>query len=559
MFCKIAEVDDNDVLESMLDNISDYLDSIRFWFLNTEINVICTTPLACVNTVREIGIPFFRQQNVVTDFEANLSDLAIHVDLPFRQAPYSLILSSPREVSDVGVETPLLLNIPRGILTLQSTHSYRSIGINNATCNHLTSILLSINYNYTSYLDNMRYSIMGDGLGNGCMLFSALSRNSTFVFTTMPDEQFLHIDPVAALSISELNNNVIHSNHIRQGIWDLKHKDTYEGLYNLYGGSNIYFCDAETNKYDPEFPNIYINVCEYFVETRVDEGLLILQVSADYMDVIMKCLAYLSYNCQSVLMTQPRSIFCGLNFYIVAYGRSNMNFGVNKVLESKLSFLQHTELARFIERTSAYWNNLALAPDITIRFRSSIPKLNEKLAILPPLWVSLYNKLLGQLIDNKYLESLRISSSRPTPHHYSMLYQLNTIENMRSIYQSLTSNVPQENTHAEAYYSSDFQAHRIHIIRRYLSHMGFNWALQKLTTPDLHAFTEKQAKDAYVSALSALQRRDFDPTHDYPDLFMRKMIGKRGEVLDYWSAFVLGVQLVQTIIAWTSSLQTRGG
>lgn len=539
------------IYDTIVYRYDEVVDSLERWRETSTVSTLCTTKQICLEVIRSQGVPFNRGGRVREDHQVN----ALEMDRCVIRPPNAPWIHSFRRISapsDIHVSSHVAPPIYTPCYTARLASLHRPLGSNNSTINHLLYIWTGLGLNALINLSQISVSILGDGLGNGTLYFASITRNSQIVFTSRPDEAYIHIYPVAALEMIETKDNTLSVDHIREGIWDLREASNFERLSAAYGRQQIIFCDAEPVPFEANFGVIYENATDYYLTVRDVNTIFIMQMSIDYLDSVMKVLVRLSLECDKVYICQPPSIYCWRNIYVVAQHASpvlnypNITTATARVSRRSALDIVHA-LARFIQYQER------LLQDRSFHLDFNVPNINLVLMnTLPALWVSLYTKLTDTPLDLDYLGLMReylttydlLSITR-------LLRRLSLRRNINYLLRELSNNVPVH--HRTAGFNMDFQAARIITAQRVMEYYGFEIALHYLIN-GATVIPENVIHADFDNALATLPARDHIPDQYLHERFMRHTLGPNDVRLDYWFFFTRGTRLVQSLVAWMSAL-----
>nr|UYE93852.1 MAG: RNA-dependent RNA polymerase [Hattula chuvirus] len=531
------------------------------WMEQTQITVLCTTAWACLTTLREATRTFRETSNLPDDYHVTLDNLSNTWRTSLDNNRYGCIIPRPSEnpaVSTAIITQPLIRDQEYFPL---SSHLWRPYGVHNASTNHLMLIFHYLNVDRHIDFTGLSLCSMGDGLGNCTQFLARFGHRMRIVFTSKPDNQMLHISPSIALETITQRRHLLYNSHIRDGIWDLKDAQTFRELHVLYQRHDIYLCDAEPTPGEADFFQVYYNVCNYYVETRKEGGVLIMQIRSTSPMVLGKCLSFLGMHCTSVNLFQPPSITDPDTYYVVASGTRH---GTQLLNAREVNITPRTAaiIRAFFIQTARQRNDERTRGLNVVNLRSDMPRLHWYRLTLPPLWISMMSKELGVAIsETEVLQYVTQSSGNRSPWTLPIVWRLNTLSNMNYLREGLDAQtVASRAVLARGTFSTDFHANRLIRVYRLMVHYGFNWALS-LYHQGYEEVTEDDLKGSYLAAYLALPARDRILDIESVQFFSVVYEMHTGLKVSYWSNFVKGVRILQEFSAWLHCIQQmqRGG
>lgn len=555
LFQRRGQVEEQEIIDMIEGDIDVFVANALEWMAETSINVISTTTLACLATLREKGVSFRDQAPDINAFDASIGrmDTVWAPSLP--PMVYGVLVPTPSENPDVSSEVLVQPIIREHECLPDDAYLFRPYGVNNASADHLVLIFQYLGVGRGTDFSHLSVSMLGDGLGNGTRFFARFGYEMRIVFTTKPDNQMLHISPDAALEEITARRHILYNRHIQEGVWDLKDYHTYEELYRIYGRHDIFFCDAEPSPGEQEFEEVYYNICNHFVAARKEGALLIMQVAATNPYTIGQCLSFLAMHCSHTFIIQPQSISRPYTYYLVAYGHRRAT-PLYEARDVNITPRTATVVRSFMARMSGLRNDRRSAAHNRISFVSTMSRVHYYRHSLPPLWVSFMNKDLGVVIAWSQVQQL-VSQSSGQGRYWEIppITQLHTYDQQEYLIRGLRDPTEQsERLMAQPRFGLDFHANRIMRVQRYLLQAGFNWALTiyRSGTGDI---LEADYKTAFYQLYFSLPWRDkiIDPND--PNFFSSVTILPNGVRVSYWGHFYRGVCIVQMLAGWMHVIQ----
>nr|QHA33913.1 RdRp [Atrato Chu-like virus 1] len=537
-------------------NREEFHHEVHFWILDASVTITCTTALACLTTLRSDGVPFRSMDDRPDDYHVDQHSLKNRLSLIAAVSRYTIIIpyavDNP-DVSEVIMDQPV---IRENMYLPLSSHLWRPYGSHNSTTNHLMWIFNSLGVNPDCQFSGLSLCALGDGMGNGTLFFVTKNRNMRIVFTTKPDDQMLHIQPVVAMAAIKHNKHMLYAEHIRDGIWDLTDTNTFQSLYRLYQRHDVYFCDAELSSDLINWVQIWKNVCEYYVTTRKEQALLIIQVSTADTESLGRCCSFLAARCMFVAMSQPPSISDPQTYYLVAQGERTACLYM-EVDQLRVSARIASVLRDFIVRQVASRNKERSATESRVNLRVKSPRMKAFASYFPPLWISSYTHDLGKSITEAYRVDLcSKSSAYPDIWKMEILQELDTSREATKLRHTLDNGSQHKSAQVRPYYHQDYHANRLFRIRRLFIHYGFNWALMMYRS-GIEFILEEELKAVFIEVYESLPRRDQILPTDQEGIYSRYTVLESGLKVSYWGSFIRGIHIVQELISWLHVIQTR--
>lgn len=555
LFTSHARTAESDVYDLFELDPSLFFPNFNIWIDAEEIKVISTTSWACLSTLRESGQCFREDPRRLEDYNIGqglLSDVWRQDDVRSRD-----VLSIPLPSENPIDNSPILVQpiIREEDRLPDVAHLNRPFGAHNATVNHLILIFESIGISPSTDFSGLSLCAMGDGIGNGTLFFSRFGYRMRIIFTTAPDNQMLHISPVVALEQIARRNHVLYNQHLQQGIWDLRDPHTFIELESLYHRHDIYFCDAEPPPDQEGFDEVYYNVCNFFIATRKEGAVLILQIQSTSTIALGKCLTFLAMHCTNSLLLRPASLSRPYTYYIAAFGQRR----AAPYTDSRLTNIMPrtaTMIRSYLASRASLMNATRSSVSCQLTLRGDFPRVPTYRLYIPPLWVSSMSKSLGTSIEGRLVAQM-VTESSGTYNYWEIsgLDRLNTLSQMRYIRDDLDLTDPGVRpVHAAAYFSVDYQANRIIKVQRYLLHCGFNWALI-LFKRGILFIPERSLKEAYMDVYMSLPYRDKIIDPDEGHMYHYTTTLPNGLLISYWSNFMDGVVIVQQLSGWLHAIR----
>lgn len=545
------KIDVNRIFVSIQEDLEVIVDTATALFDTIQSSYTWTTTLACIETIRknpnvftkypEYKIPTERSRLIMNQY---FKEPRTDVHSPALQIKHTDFT----DISRVQTFTPDLCPTTNSRI-IRTEYLHRAYGSSNNTMNHLTFIYDFFQYDRQSIISHKGYCIsaLGDGIGNGTAFLAKMHKQSYFVFTTKPPTAIQHVRPsVAEDDLYDFDSSCAYEHNL-QGLWDLKSQTTIDYLTNTHGCQHIYFCDAEPEPNESDFYILYQNVVNYYLETRLEDSLLIMQVAWDNPHELMKIVSALKERTHNVYLIQTPSERCYLGLYLVAWG-SNGNLSKIHWKNYRIPSGIFGAISKYLNRRAKIFYYKYHSRPRRVLLTDISPFKNVWNMHLPALWISYLRKELNVSLDEEFLTKLAMLSryhdfSSVNPVSYKVgQYILGTLSSQDS--QVLYRN---------QVYSMEYRAHRVFLSRLYMIYSGWDYMFKTYLIQNRRDLSEKEVRTAFFHDCCKLPTRDFDPNTPYTNIYNGKMLDDTGYELNYWEFYCRGIEICLSYVGWLNS------
>lgn len=512
---------------------------------------VWTTALACIETIR-------KEQNVFNKYPEHripTETSRVIMNSYFKEVITDGISPALRighvdftQCQELGMESIGDIPVSKSRV-IRSEYIHRAFGSSNNTMNHLTFIYEFFQYNRHEIMAHSQYCIsaLGDGIGNGTAFLAKIHKSSSFVFTTKPCNELQHVRPIVAEDDLITHNSTCAYEHNLQGLWDLKSNATIDYLVETFGHQHIIFCDAEPEPYELDFHLLYQKIVEYYFRTRLDNSVLILQVSWSNLLEFLKILTVLRQYTINVYMIQSPSERCYLSLYIIAWGSSkdvpNFNWNFTRIPSTIIG-----SVTKYLARRSKEFRRRLDDKPRKIFLTHAPQYVQAWTMTLPALWISYLRKELNVLVDDDFLTKLAIVQD------YRSFSRINPVSRVVGDYLLLTLQSRDSQTiYRDQVYNMDYRTHRVFLARMFMVYEGWSQMFDLFFLQDRRIITEEEFRGMFYRSCCKLPLRDFDPHGTYKGIYTGKMSNESGFEFNYWEHYCKGVEVCLSYVAWLFS------
>jgi hypothetical protein len=521
------------------------------------INFYHTTPLACIDTIRSLPSALAPSDNI-DEFEGSPLTGMQNFFQPIDTRSQARIHRLPPYISDFGMRQFVadVSDTTRSRRVINNEYSQRAFGCSNDTMNRLRYIFHHFRNpdHLDTVLEHVSVHCMGDGIGNGTAFFGYHFKNSRFIFTTKPDRSYINIYPSVADNVIKQHNHLIANDHVREGIFDLTESHTFEHLIKLYNGQNIYFCDAEPSPGSNYIYGLYQNVVRYFLDSRFNDSILILQLSIEAPHKACQVLSVLGKYCTNVYVVLPPSVKCVFSHYVIAWGNNQLYSGDITDHDYQTPITYVNMMQNIIDFAVYVVNSNCGGNTRSIYLRSTHPACNTITSSLPPLWISYVQKQFNHNVTKEQLmtiKQLAFSSDTIDTIIQNVNFPFST---QTRYYHGLLDGDNADSIIKDSPYNMNYRQHRIYICSKYFELKGWEtiWNMTKTT---LNVTSERHLRTIFLQICRTLPQRDYDPNIKYDQIFSKAgMKYPDGSLLPYWNSFCLGCEMYLSFLSWVTML-----
>lgn len=544
------------IVEHIAENVDAAISDAVAVFEELSVEITITTPLNCLETLKihasEQPARHDRHYERATHIP-----LQEYFTVPTTIPRHNMVICPPYEENATYVplpETPYFDRYDRRNISNQFLH--RVLGNSNDTPNRLNYIFHYLkNPRYEGPTKGIHMSILGDGIGNGLSYLLSQFPQTHAVFTTRPEAKNLEVRPIVCEQFIESSLSQIYVDHAIEGIYDLSDEDVIQHLITRYGSQNLYFCDAEPGPNDQEkIFLVYKNIIHYFLSTRSEHSILIMQCTVEKASLYTQYMAILQQYCTNVINILPYTVRCVYSQYIVAWGvRLPYRCQTLRLPDQIPTGIYNMYTKIFANTVRAYEAQRASSDGlIRLNTKEFIFNFNAMVRITP-LWASYCQRYLNKLIPNELICQIRNDMYSDEDKTQVMLKHAPRFEDFIQNYLAILSKPDHDPVMRIQRYGMDYREHRLAVVRTLMVAYGWESAFYYYTTRH-ESVSMKVVRGLFLNLCETLPRRDYTPEKKYIGVFsVTGMYDPDGAKLDYWNFFCRGFEFFLSYVAWCNA------
>lgn len=549
LMVNVIDFNVTDLINLIVQIPGDLFEPVMNRFDQLIVNVTYTTAQACIETIRRCPSVFsqYSLDQVPTEnrmlpmeeyFEARLPGATDHV------------MRCP--VLGEFVDADVIENEPLNVDAFTSrvvhpSYLHRLYGNSNDTMNKLLPIYTYFSYNLQRERSQLRISAMGDGIGNGTAFLAGIHPQSHFVFTTRPLMHLHHTRPVVAEHILRTQNSSCSYEHNLHGANDLSTSHVREFLEVTYGSQHIYFCDAEPEPNKEDIFLVYENVIQYYLDTRFENSVLIMQVNSLNFVKLAKILTVMRGCTENVYVFQSKSERCAYGHYIICWKRIKPTYTIDWA-QVRVSFNMSTSLNRYLTKTNRYHTTIRLGKPRSISFLGLPNGVRYWHERLPALWISYLRKRLNVFVSDENFYQLMNA-----PNVKRVIANNPVSEAIGNKLLSILHHKGDDVLYRAQVYDMNKRAHRAEIAGLYLFWAGWTTIYRAKIINRIDRIDERSLRTSFYTYCANMPLRDFNPTLAYTNVYTNRMKDPSGYDLPYWKNFADGAEVGLSYIGWLHS------
>lgn len=540
-------------LRAMMDLIltvpGDLFDPVMDRFNSLNVAVTYTTAQACIETIRKCPSVFaqYSVDQVPTENKMQPMEEYFEARLP---KPSDMVMRCPVlgdfVVSDPIESHPLDADLFKSRI-VHPAYMHRLYGHSNDTMNKLLPIYEYFQYNTSRERSQLRISTMGDGIGNGTAFLAGIHPKSHFVFTTRPLVHMHHTRPDVAEQILSSQGSSCSYEHNLHGTCDLSESHVREFLEATYGSQHIYFCDAEPEPNGADIFKVYENVIQYYLDTRFDSSVLIMQVNSTNFLRLAKLLKVLRSCTENVYLFQSNSERCFYGHYIICWKKIAARQSI-KWNEVEITYNLCASLNRYLGKTNKRHQTIRLIKPRAIQFLN-LPSIHKRWhESLPALWISYIRKRLNVFVSDTTYYQLMSATTLEQVRAYNPV-----LDSLGNKLLAILSKRGDDILYRSQVYNMNRRSHRVEICNLYMFWSGWNTIYRARIIKRETKIDETYLRTAFYTSCVSLPTRDFDPNIPYSQIYTNRMKDPTGYDLPYWKNFADGAEVCLSYIGWLTA------
>lgn len=323
---RFTDIPWNESFEYILENEEEVKDRCNRYLDRFTCRIVLSDVATCINIIRGRRIEIIDEPNIEV-IQDNIP-IAGMVQIRPRiidNPPRSVILPWEKTTMNEANFAPIVRDFVYNKVILDQCHCYRPYGSGTSSMNELLECLnlISIHQQLPDFINT---ACLGEGYGGMLDCLSRLTHNSLFLFDTLPMNPEVETYPFLANDSLEQNNNVVLTQHMMEGYYDLQENVTlerYEQYEHLY---NIITCDAEVGDYNtPGRISLILNVVRFYIRNRTVNGVSIFKLNICEELGLHYVVAELPGTTRHIILHRCKSSNIGGEIYLIAFGILNQD------------------------------------------------------------------------------------------------------------------------------------------------------------------------------------------------------------------------------------------
>lgn len=524
----------------------DFCEPVMNRFNQLRVNVTYTTAQACIETIRKCPSVFSQYTLDQVPTEHRMLPMEEYFDCRLPGVK-DMVMRCPTLgeylTSDVVEDAPIDREQFKSRI-IHPAYLHRPYGSSNDTMNKLLFIYEYFQYNTDRERPCLKISTMGDGIGNGTAFLAGLHPKSHFVFTTRPLIHLHHTRPVVAEHIINATGSSCSFEHNLHGTYDLSEVHVRKYLTATFKAQHIYFCDAEPEPNGEDIFEVYENVTQYYLDTRYDNSILIMQVNSTNFERLARLLTVLRSCTENVYILQPPSERCFYGHYIVCWKSTSFVHDINWN-NVKISYNMCAALNRYLKKTNSEHVRTLVEKPRSIQF-VNLPVIRKYWhEQLPALWITYLRKRLNIFVPNETVYELVSATKLEQVKAYNPVPE--TIG--RKLLAILQAQEDDQLYRAQVYNMNN-RAHRSEICNLYMFWSGWCTIYKVRIVRKNRKVDEAFLRSSFYTSCTNLPLRDFDHTMNFTGIYTNRMKDPTGFELPYWKNFADGAEVCLSFIGW---------
>lgn len=310
---KVSKFSWGELYQSFLENYDTVVDIIS-GFLDRSVKAYHISIAECTSTVLEFeGLepraparPDARDGNLHYTITSAMKNTGPnHVKLP----TLNYLSEEKHDFKEHGDLQEQGLHQPSGYATCQP------VGYCNASASTLSEIMLHLNMKPKQMLKNLNIVCLADGVGSFTSWFAWNSVGCNILFNSLPESDQVQL-PYAAMT--RAGENTIITDHMFQGVYDLKHVSTIDKYMDIVGVCHILTCDIDIMEDDNVLAErIWVNVIRGCLKLLSANGLFICKVRFCMTELSQKFMSTVRSIFMDSYLVKPHSVSADDTLYII--------------------------------------------------------------------------------------------------------------------------------------------------------------------------------------------------------------------------------------------------
>jgi len=422
-------------------------------------------------------------------------------------------------------------------ICINEQYLHRPLGYSNSSPNNLIDIWneFKIPIFEIRYLNIMCF---GDGRGSIAALMAELYPNSTIMFNTLLRD-YIEQPPIAALNIAERNNSVIIYEHLASSYDNLAESTVIDYYIKNFTNPTIIISEAEIPPEDHMTQvRVAFNLIRYYLHNRTQNTILILKISMSTSYAFNMALSILSRTSLFLYVYKALPMRCVPIVHIICWGvledQKISNDSIIEWTNTPISSIVAIKCRKFIDDLLKTEEKRLDRADINLRKPS--PNWSSWINMLELHWINIlairYNIIVNY--DQTFAQFKNYSYD---------VYMTPIIQSMTNASIVIKDSLNEGGIiHRHQSWNPNTQTHRIILINKYLSILGWLYVVKKYAncnTKDCYIF-DKDIKSYFVAEILKLDDRDM-PLGIKDKLFTKQHIVNEVR-FNYYKSFIDGCQ-----------------
>nr|WET19885.2 MAG: polymerase [Freshwater turtle neural virus 1] len=483
-----------------------------------KVTIAQATLVDCINRVRdepEANPIQYRHGETPMDREGEIvvnNEREPQVDIGFHMRGENL----PRvDVTNAPIESTIFDTDE----VLMSNHAlYRLFGQATQSLNKIIELFSILGVD-TRSLSRKNIMCLGEGYGGILDFLARISRESHFVYNTIPGDIRFYTSPSVAIESLIAGGHSWDEELVNTSVYDLSEASTVKALAENDGRVyHLITCDAEADWHNmAKYRNMLINVVHLYLKKRSVRGILILKVMVDCTNAVCQALSLLGEFTSMFGLYRLKSSPPGGECYI--YGR-----GIRKVYVSAdppSSVVLSPRLTRRVMTTVAriekYWEPL-------------LPPLDYSLTLTPPSRLDYYRRF-RDVLPAGFIHRLM------SRHQLPLTLKDNDYQTPRALTRAICRElrIVRESLWNQYRNGDDHAAGGVHLAMKIILVESSALHIHAISIQHVQVLVHEGFRIAFLDTCDMLLPRL--RLRDHPDIFKRQMTvhGVRCSPLSMWS------------------------
>lgn len=545
---KVSRLSWTELYKAYSDHYMEVIDKIS-GFLDQEVRVYHISIAECTSTVLE--------------FEGSEAELKEKPDVRDGNIHYA-ITTAMKNTGPTHVKLPVLNYLSEErpdlpgeaqgqVFELYQPSGYETcqpVGYCNASASTLSEIMVYMRLDPATILQNLNIMCLADGVGSFTSWFAWNSSGCNILFNSLPESEQIQL-PYAAL-LSSGTNSII-TDHMRKGVFDLKHTSTIEKYTDIMMVCHIITCDIDIMEDDEVLAErIWVNIIRGCLRLLTLNGLFICKVRFCMSPLSQRFLSTVRTIFIDTYLLKPYSVSARDTIYII---------GQNLVKQAPLSRLLPAYKDVY-HRTLQVLGTRILYPN-TQDFNQQI-KLEFPISYnwnlikqITPMWVSKLEQLTKISVSHTSIDRiLRISDAKASriSVYEDFLRAYNIEEHCVRITSQLDSELTVNDVNGVSH-TVDLRSSRGRLICRSFVLAGMVDAPRHVT--NMH-YTVARMIRMFCQHIRKFRERDLPPelTSNRDVLYSQSGQLKDGFKIPIWNSYCSGFSIFLWFLAWLEAYKS---